>query len=186
MANTWNPPTLTEQQASTLFDVAPLDDGSYIGYNPAKQSHPAWTGNNKSRTGFLFNPYFHPMGKYLQGKLKGSMMKCIDFVHSGLLRYDSQAFCYDDRRLQQIEATAKESIHELFFDNAEYRDIGDGERKISMMLKVLDIALFLMKEDIAYRWRFIMLLQRLGSVTASMQPEGDELTNLEQLKRKQS
>lgn len=174
----WNPVEVSPEEQKTLCCIAMDEDGKAWGYNPAKQGNPAYKGNGKSRVGMLYNPYYHPLGKFLQGTIKGSMLKCVDYVHSGLLKYDSDAYRFDDPRLLAIKSEATGAIEELFFDELERRTRDDGTRKISFMLKVLDIGLFLMKEDVFYRFRFIRLLQRIGKAVEQMQPTSDEAANL--------
>ena len=173
----WNAQEYTEEEQSAMCCVSIVDDNAY-GYNPAKQPNPAWKNNAKSRVGALYNPYYHVMGKWFQGTIKGSMLKCVDFVHSGLLKYDNHAYEFDDSRLIAIKSEATAAINELFYDELERRTRHDGTRKIEFMLKVLDIGLFLMKEDVFYRWRFISLLQRIGKAVEQMEPNDDEKTNL--------
>lgn len=174
----WNPAEVSPEEEKTLCCITVDDEGKAWGYNPAKQANPAYKGNAKSRVGMLYNPYYHPLGKFLQGTIKGSMLKCVDYVHSGLLKYDSDAYRFDDPRLQAIKQEATAAIHELFFDELERRTRDDGTRKVAFMLKVLDIGLFLMKEDVFYRYRFILLLQRICKVVEQMMPNQDELANL--------
>jgi len=173
----WNTPEYSEKEQSAMCMVSIVNDTAY-GFNPAKQPNPAWKGNAKSRVGALYNPYYHTMGKFFQGTIKGSMLKCIDFVHSGLLKYDPMAYEFEDSRLIAIRNEATDAINELFFDELEKRTRDDGTRKVGFMLKVLDIGLFLMKEDLFYRWRWISLLQRIGKVVEQMEPTSDEKSNL--------
>ena len=160
------------------------EEGHAWGYNPAKQANPVHAKSNHSRVGMLYNPYYHVMGKYLQGTIKGSMIKCIDYVHAGLLKYDPNAYDFGDERLISINRNAKEAIQHLFYDSLEANDRGDGERKIQFMLKALDIGLFLMKEDVAYRWRFISLLQTIGQTVEHMEPTPDEKANLNAMRKR--
>jgi hypothetical protein len=174
----WKPPEYTPEEEKKLCCIGLDESGNAFGYNPAKQPHPAWRGNAKSRIGYLYNPYCHPLGKFLQGTLKGSLMKCINFVHAGILKYDPTAYQYDDPRLQTIETTVKTDIDLLFFDELERRTWNDGRRKIELMSKVCDIALFLMKEDIFYRWRFLLMLQHVSKSVEHFEPTQTELENL--------
>lgn len=67
----------------------------------------------------------------------------VDFAFRGIKRYDKEAFVYEDQRLQKISEYLHDSCskYELSFE------------------KVIDIICFLMKEDIYYRPRFILMLQ---------------------------
>lgn len=174
----WNAPEYSEEEQKSMCCVCINEEGAAFGYNPAKQANPVYKGNNKSRYGAVYNPYYHPLGKFFQGTIKGSMLKCVDFVHSGLLKYDASAYEFEDPRLIAIRNEATAAINELFFDELERRTRDDGTRKVQFMLKVLDIGLFLMKEDWFYRWRFIRLLQRIGKVVEQMEPTKEEISNL--------
>lgn len=168
----WNAPVLTEEQQESAAIPYLGADGAVHTYNPVKEANPGSVGN-KSRVGFLFNPYYHPLGKFLQGKVKLSIIKTIDFVHSSLLRYDSDAYVFEDTRLQELRQTGTECINALFLGEDE-----DPLRKCSFMLKLLDICLFLMKEDIFYRYRFIELMKQMGRTAEHLEPDRAELANL--------
>lgn len=170
----WIPPKLTEEQKETVRITAVSEDGEvFYNYNPAKEPNPHAVGTH-SRVGFLFNPYYHPLGKFLQGKVKGSILKSIDFVHSSILRYDSEAYTYSDERLQALYKTGHECIINLF----DSKEDPEPFRKPAFMLKLLDICLFLMKEDIFYRYRFIELMKQMGRTAEHLEPTGEELANL--------
>lgn len=81
----------------------------------------------------------------------------VDFAHKGILRYDSEAFIFDDARLQEISKCIK-SYTNVHIDNPEY------------LLKVVDIIVFLMKEDIYYRPRWIKILQDIDSTVQIIPP----------------
>jgi len=179
----WNPAELSEDEHRKLCSLSFDEKGNAYGYNPAKMANPAWKGNAKSRIGFTFDPYYHPLGKFLQGTIKGSLMKCVNFVHSGILRYDSNAYQYEDTRLIELHNVISESIEELFYDELEARSWNDGRRKIELLKKSCDIALFLMKEDIAYRWRFMLLMQRVGRAVEHFEPTPEEKANLKALRK---
>ena len=183
-ADYWNPPKLSEEDKKKACQVCINEDGEAFGYNPAKQANPAWKGNNKSRIGMLYSPYFHVMGIFMQGTIKGAMLKCIDFCHSAILKYDPEAYVYEDPRLQKIESVVKDAIEELFYDELERRSFGDGTRKIRFMHRAADIGLFLMKEDIYYRYRFISLLQKIGTVVGQMEPTLDEKVNFNKVSKR--
>lgn len=170
----WIPPKLTEEQKETVRITAVSEDGEvFFNYNPAKEPNPHAVGTH-SRVGFLFNPYYHPLGKFLQGKVKGSIIKTIDFVHSSILRYDSEAYTYSDERLQALYKTGYDCITNLF----DSKEDPEPFRKPAFMLKLLDICLFLMKEDIYYRYRFIELMKQFGRTAENLKPTREELANL--------
>lgn len=169
----WNAPVLTTEQKETITIPYLGEDGNVRKYNPAKEAVPRNVGN-KSRIGFLYNPYYHPLGKFFQGKVKIAILKCIDFVHASLLRYDPDAYQFDDPRLLELQKTGTDCINALF--ESEVKE--DPFRKISFMLKLLDIGLFLMKEDIWYRPRFIELMKQMGRTAEHLEPTGAELVIL--------
>jgi len=170
---TWTPEQMTKYQEDVCFIKKDNPDGTVTVYNPVKEKNPDAIGN-QSRNGFLYNPYFHPLGKFLQGKVKMSMLKTIDFVHTAIRRYDTDAYQFDDTRLLELYQVGRDSITELFTDDAEQ----DPFRKPAFLLKLLDIVLFLMKEDIFYRWRFVELMRRFGRTAEHLEPTGAELANL--------
>jgi hypothetical protein len=79
----------------------------------------------------------------------------IDFAHRGILKYDSDAFVYDDVRLQTISNTIISGI-KIFFDNDP------------TLIKCSNIFIFLMKEDIYYRPRWIQILQDIREIVEKL------------------
>jgi len=139
-------------------------------WNPATERHPAYAkGDNRSRAGYVFHTD-HPKGKFLQNIVKKAILKAIDFAHSSVTKYyDPEGFVYDDPRLQKLSKTCKSYIAENFQHAYPY--------KSDFMLKVVDIILFLMKEDAYYRPRFLELLNQM--------PNDFELDELEKENIKQ-
>ena len=174
----WNPPVITKEDEEKVYSFDVLPDGTKQVYNLARDPKPAAKGNNKSRFGFLYNPYYHPLGKWFQGTLKSVVLGMIDTVHSGLMKYDKEAYVYEDVRLQKLDEAITKSINELFSKAA------NGDKKMYFMHQCRDIALFLMKEDVAYRWRWISLLQSIGEAVKDMEPTIEEIQNMEYLKKK--
>lgn len=115
------------------------------------ERNPAYPeGNNQSRTSFIFSPYFHPRGMLLQRVFKRSILKVIDFVHKSLVKeYDSQAYVYEDERLRNLNNYFREYISANFIAH---------KQNTEFMTKIADIIMFLMKEDVYYRSRFLDLL----------------------------
>lgn len=70
----------------------------------------------------------------------------LDFVYRNIKIYDSEAFTYDDVRLQKISEFLHKEICIHYQDDPT-------------LLKIIDIIIFLMKEDIYYRPRWILILQ---------------------------
>jgi len=105
-------------------------------------------GNNESRNGFIFNPGFHPKGQFFQNVIKKAILAAINFAHSAIVKnYDREAYLYDDSRLRDLNIFLRKYIDANFQDSKPY--------KSDFMLKLVDILLFLMKEDVYYRARMI-------------------------------
>jgi hypothetical protein len=122
-------------------------DGKEVRWNPAKDRDPR-IKENESSTGFRFSPYFHDKGIFLQQVIKRGITKAIAVAHSQIVgKYDSDAFRFDDTRLQELSGYMRAYISENFSHDSPY--------KITFMSHILDIVLFLMKEDIYYRARFL-------------------------------
>lgn len=123
-------------------------------WNPATERHPAYAeGDNRSRAGYIFHTD-HPKGKFLQNIIKKAILRAIDFAHSSVTKhYDPEGFVYDDPRLQRLSDVCKGYIADNFQHAHPY--------KSDFMHKVVDILLFLMKEDAYYRARFLDLLNQI-------------------------
>ena len=130
-------------------------DVKSVQWNPTTERDPRVTGNNnrakKSGGGFPFSPYFHKRGLGLQNVIKSGIIAFIGKAHKQIIKdYDSDAYQFDDPQLQEMAAYLRAFCSENFVD--------EGSRKITFMSQLLDIFLFLMKEDIYYRARFKKLL----------------------------
>ena len=77
-----------------------------------------------------------------QSIVKYSFEKSVNVAHKGFLRYDKDAFVYDDPRLKNLEAFSKAYASQAF-----------DKKRCETMHKVIDVVLGLQKEDIAYRAR---------------------------------
>lgn len=86
----------------------------------------------------------------------------VDFAYRGIKRYDSEAFVYDDNRLQEISGVLKNEICVYWQDDCTLQ-------------KVAEIIVFLMKEDIYYRPRFIQILQDVGPVVGTIRLKTDSI-----------
>ena len=87
--------------------------------------------------------------------------KSVEYAYKGILKYDSEAFVYDDIRLQKISTYLNKNISALWDDNLTFQ-------------RVVNIIVFLMKEDIYYRPRFIQILQDLQK--DNRYPDGSEVS----------
>lgn len=119
----------------------------------ATQRNPEYpAGDNRTRNEFIFSPYEHPKGKFFQNIKSGIMIKAINFAHSAILKgYDMDAYVYDDPRLKAQNEFFREYIQENFRHVAY---------KTEFMNKIVDIIMFLVKEDIYYRRLMDMLNRR--------------------------
>jgi hypothetical protein len=72
----------------------------------------------------------------------------VKLAYKGIVKYDKEAFVFDDVRLFKISEYLHKNIKSVFDDNLTLH-------------RVTDIIIFLMKEDIYYRPRFIQILQDL-------------------------
>lgn len=144
------------------------EEGANISFwNRDEDRHPAYLkGDNRSRTGFLFNPYHHEKGKFFQHVTKKAILRAIDFAHKAMTKhYDVDAYVYDDPRLNALN----DFLH-------AYMDIHFADEYThSFMPKVVDIILGLSKEDIRYRVRFLDLINKI----IKFYPNGFTLTENE-------
>lgn len=142
-------------------------------YDKRTERNPSYPeGNNGSRNGFTYNPNLHPKGKYFQYIVKPAIRAAIDFAHGAITKYyDKDAYKYDDSRLQAWDTYLVDFIDKNFNGSGKQ----DKLYKSDFMLKIKDIVLFLMKEDIYYRPRFIMLINGIPEVGLMK----EELDNIE-------
>lgn len=119
------------------------------GWDINKQRDPDYPlGNNQSRNKFTWHTQ-STKGKIFQSIWKPAIIVMINRAHSWVLKqWDPDGYTYDDPRLQYLDKT----LHEYVQGNFSKED-----RKEEFMNKLIDIALFILKEDIFYRGRaFIM------------------------------
>lgn len=126
-------------------------DGQVVRWNPAKEPDPRVKGNENGgngKGGFRFSPYYHDKGKFLQDVVKKGIIKTIDLAHGQIVgKYDKDAYALEDPRLVELNAYMRAYISQNFEHSLP--------RKLTFMTQILDIIMFLMKEDIYYRARFI-------------------------------
>lgn len=159
----------TTQSAVVMVNV----DGKPVPWDMAKEQNPATVGNNKSRIGFIHNPYVSAMGRFFQNTIKHGMWSIIHRIHDKEIpRYEKTCYKYDDPRLKNLETILKKSIMKHVDDN-------DRDRKQKLASDVTDIVLFLCKEDVFYRARLLMILKDLAA-DVQAHPELYELDTFEQ------
>lgn len=133
-------------------------------WNWESEANPRYKDNNKTRVGFTYNPSHHIKGKFFQSIIKSAVKAAINFAHSQILKhYSREAFVYDDERLKAIDEYCKRYIDTNFQNSYPY--------KSQFMEKVIDIILFIMREDIYYTSRWLDMINGL--------PRGHELTEIE-------
>ena len=109
-------------------------------------------GNNSNRIGFT-RTLVSPLGKKFQGVLKPAIIATINKMHKWICGdWDKDAFVYDDPRMQILDTNLHEYIDE-YFDHEQ--------RKIDFMHKIIDICLFIAKEDIYYSARMFDMANKL-------------------------
>lgn len=134
-------------------------EGNVIRWNPAKDRDPRVKANENAggKSGFRFSPFYHEKGQFLQKVVKKGIIKTIDMVHGQIIRgYDKDAYVFDDPRLAELNVYFSSYISHNFC-NLERTNT----RKLEFMMKIKDIVMFLMKEDIYYRARFLDMFSGL-------------------------
>lgn len=146
------------ESRSPYITPVKLANGQIVPWDISKDPNPVYKDNNQSRdAGFLWNCYKNPMGRFFQETIKNSIVRTIDLVHGkrGILRYDKQAYVYDDARLQLLNQELEALVEKYVVDP----HLPSRERKRAMLKQIKDIALFVAgKEDIYYRSHGIPLL----------------------------
>lgn len=129
-------------------------------WDPKVEPNPMWVGNEKSRVGFKWSPFFSETGKFYQGVIKKTVLSLIGILHEYTLkRYDEKQFVYDDQRLIELDTFLKAYLNVNFVNR-----YGQGEyfEKRDFMSKIVDIGLGTIgKEDIYYRARMFDMLNKL-------------------------
>jgi hypothetical protein len=132
-----------------------MPDGTTRRWDMANEPKPDSVGN-KSRNGFLYNCYTHPMGRFFQETIKRGLETIIRRIHDKEIpRYDKQAYVYEDVRLKAINDLLKGMMVKHIDDN-------DTARKHAVFGDFIDIILFMMKEDVFYRARVMKSLEDLA------------------------
>lgn len=132
-------------------------DGQVVRWNPAKDRDPRIKGNGNAgngKGGFRFSPYYHDKGRFLQDVIKKGIIKAIELAHDQIVgKYDPEAYALEDERLVNLNGYYRAYLSGNFEHQAP--------RKITFMTQTLDILMFLMKEDIYYRARFLDMLKNM-------------------------
>lgn len=148
-------------------------DGQVLRWNPAVDRDPRIPKNENAggKTGFRFSPFYHEKGQYLQNVVKKGIIKTIDVIHSQITKgYDVDAYKFDDPRLAELNVYFSYYISNNFCNLEK-----TNTRKLDFMVKIKDIIMFLMKEDIYYRARFFELFSNLPRFELNQ----DEINNIQ-------
>ena len=140
-------------------------------------------GDNNSAIGFRYHAASHPRGVLLHQTLKPAIRKSIGIAHYFVMRgwvsplavlskisrpikivhtsiqnkYDKDAYVYDDNRLRFLNDFLKIRVKPIFKDADNIN-------------RVIDITLFIMKEDIYYRARLLDMVSGLPKGTPRLIP----------------
>lgn len=159
-----------------LYAFAEIN-GKMVIWNPALDPDPRVkenenAGQKPGENGFRFSPFFHKKGKFFQDVAKTGMVKAIAAAHKQITGgYDKNAYVFEDPRIQKLSTFFRYFIAENFEDGAA---VG-CDRKLVFMYQLIDIVLFLMKEDIYYRARFFKMFNELPRAWALTQPEENNI-----------
>lgn len=154
--------------------------------------NPLYKNNTDSRVGFLFNPYHHIKGKFMQHIIKPAIKQAIYFAYDSIQEhYDKDAFTFGDPRLKKIQDYSDSFIDTWFQHGYPYKsDFMKKFMKVCLWMfsypihpillkKGIDITLWLAKEDIYYRPRWIMFLKGLGEVVKDFEITEGEKANMQ-------
>lgn len=89
-----------------------------------------------------------------------TILKGVGFARWGIEQYDPTAFEYGDERLQDIDHILKTSIPTNF----------ENPKTQNLLLAISDICIFMMKEDIYYRPRWIQIIHDLDPAVRPLPP----------------
>lgn len=111
----------------------------------------------RSRTDFTYSIFDNPRGLWLQHYLKVLIAKTVHLCHSSILKYyDKNAFVFDDERLQSIRAFVYGYAENYLKDcHEKHCDMSFRHRKAWLVIEAVEIALFILKEDIWWRTRIL-------------------------------
>ena len=156
------PPIVAEQFQQFMAGKITFDElseaGAKVGVKfaiqtPLEDRNPHYPiGDNRTRSGFTHH-LKSKKGSAFQRVIKQTILKSLNLVHSWATKeWDADSFVYDDKRLQALNDTSKEFIN-TYFDQQE--------RKIDIMSKLVDVCLWMLKEDIYYCPRVLLALNNL-------------------------
>lgn len=113
-------------------------------------THPDY-GSEESKIGFLWNPTYSRKGAFMQNVTKRVIEKMLDFVYKSCLKYDKDAFKFSDLRLKSL----KTYVESYVIDHISV------VYKKDFIRKLVEIGLFVMKEDVYWRVAALRLLNQM-------------------------
>lgn len=163
-------------------------------YNPVTDRNPAYPeGNNDSRAGFTHNIHHSSVGNSFQGKLKPTMIKCMNYGYA-VLKYInnkpiiSKPILYIasipfNKVVSKMNTWALQKWDEdsFVYDDQRMQVLSENihgyideffdhqERKLQFMHKCADICLFMLKEDIYYRARAFDMMNQIPTFALTEQ-----------------
>ena len=127
-----------------------LPDGKILKWNPATEPNPLAVGGKSREYGFLYHPHMSKLGRFFQQTIKKSIISSLEKIHIMLLKYDKEAYVFDDSRLAALYKYCQDYTSSMCMQRSQ----GNVGRPAKIIMLGIDIAFFLMKEDIYYRARF--------------------------------
>ena len=134
---------------STIMD----HNGKFVIYDQTIDRNPKYPeGDNQTRKEFTYSPNYHPKGVFFCDWKSKMVIPSINLAHKAILKgYDIDAYVFDDEGLQAQYQHFRNYIKENF-RHAQY--------KTDFMIKIIEIAFFIIKEDCYYR-RLIDMMETM-------------------------
>jgi len=146
---------ITDRGGGHPIDGSESFENTVAFWDATKDMRPGTEDNNKSRTGFKKDCNLNLDGMYFQGVIKKTVIGMLTMAHKGWkMKYDKDAFVYDDARLIFLDTFLKKYIDDHIPDKASYK-----EYQTELFYKAIDLTLGNAKEDIIYR---IMLFDMIN------------------------
>jgi len=148
---------MKDKKLTTIIDV----NGTSTFWNPTLEPDPRVQGHGsrgekRGLGGFLWSPDYSTKGKYLQDVVKRGIIKAISIAHKQIVTYyDKNAYACEDERLNDLE------LYLMMFIAQNFEDPHGTSRKLDFMYQFIEILIFLMREDIYYRSRFLSLFNNV-------------------------
>lgn len=116
----------------------------------------------ESKIGFTWNPYHNKKGIFMQNVTKRVIIKMVDFIYKSILKYDKHSYAFSDPRLLLL----KSFVSDFTEQNLKVK------YKRDLAAKLIDIGLFMMKEDVYYR---VLGLEMINKLPRNIKVYDDEM-----------